>query len=124
MIVSTTTKSTAKINDRTWKLVPSTIPNGPGVTHGRLTENEFMFNVSTKNLKIQTLTIGAKMNGTKKIGFNTIGAPNKIGSLTPKNVGTTEARPMARLRSDLQIHMYKNGTIYVAPVPPMVTINI
>ena len=118
MIVSTTTKSPAKINDRTWKLVPSTIPNGPGVTHGRLTENEFMFNVSTKNLKIQTLTIGAKMNGTKKIGLN------KIGSLTPKNVGTTEARPMARLRSDLQIHMNKNGTINVAPVPPMVTINI
>ena len=64
------------------------------------------------------------MNGTKKIGFNTIGAPNKIGSLTPKNVGTTEGRQMARLRSDLQIHMNKNGTINVAPVPPMVTINI
>src|SRR5574342_835484 len=92
MIVSTTIKRPAKINARTWKLVPSTIPNGPGVTHGRLVENEFMFNVSTKNLKIQTLTIGAKMNGIKKIGFNTIGAPNKIGSLTPKNVDRKSTR--------------------------------
>lgn len=124
MITSTTTNSAARMNESTWKFVPRTIPRGPGVTHGRLTENEFMFNVSTKNLKIQTLTIGAKMNGTKKIGFNTIGAPNKIGSLTPKNVGTTEARPIARLRSDLHNHMKRNGTTKVAPVPPMVTINI
>ena len=60
----------------------------------------------------------------KKIGFNTIGAPNKIGSFTPKNVGTTEARPIALLRLDLHNHINMNGTINVAPVPPIVTINI
>ena len=51
------------------------------------------------------------MNGTKKIGFKTSGAPNKIGSFTPKNVGTTEARPIARFRFDLHNHINMNGTI-------------
>ena len=124
MTTSTTTNSAARMNESTWKFVPRTIPRGPGVTHGRLAENEFIPKVSTKNLKIQTFAIGAKTNGTKKIGFNTIGAPNKSGSFTPKNVGTTDARPIARLRSDLHNHMKRNGTIKVAPVPPMVTINI
>lgn len=34
------------------------------------------------------------MNGTKNTGLSTSGAPNKIGSFTPKKVGTTEARPI------------------------------
>ena len=79
MMTSTTTSSAANTNDRSWKLVPRTIPRGPGVTHGRLAEKEFIFRVSTKNLKIQTLAIGAKMNGMKNIGFKTIGAPKRIG---------------------------------------------
>ena len=124
MITSTTTRRAARMKERTWKFVPRTIPRGPGVTHGRFAENEFIPKVSTKNLKIQTFAIGAKINGMKKVGFNTIGAPKRIGSLTPKKVGTTDARPIARLRSDLHNHMKRKGTIKVAPVPPMVTINI
>lgn len=58
------------------------------------------------------------INGIKNIGFNTMGAPNKIGSFTPKNVGTTEARPIALLRFDLDSHININGTTNVAPVPP------
>ena len=117
MITSTTTRRAARMKERTWKFVPRTIPRGPGVTHGRLAENEFIPKVSTKNLKIQTFAIGAKINGMKKVGFNTIGAPKRIGSFTPKNVGTTDARPIARFRSDLHNHMKRNGTIKVAPVP-------
>ena len=124
MITSTTTRSAARMNESTWKFVPRTIPRGPGVVHGRLEVNEFIPKVSTKNLKIHTFAIGAKINGMKKIGFNTNGAPNKIGSLTPKNVGTTDARPIARLRFDFVNHMNMNGTTRVAPVPPIVTINI
>ncbi len=104
------------MNDRTWKFVPRTRPSGAGVVHGRLAVNEFIPRVSIKNLKIHTFAIGAKINGMKKIGFNTSGAPNKIGSFTPKNVGTTEARPMARLRLDLHNHINMNGTTRVAPV--------
>ena len=101
-----------------------TIPNGPGVVHGKLTLKLFIFSVSTKNLKIHTLAIGAKINGTKNTGLSTSGAPNKIGSFTPKKVGTTEARPIALFRLDLVNHINMNGTTKVAPVPPIVTINI
>ena len=100
MTTSTTIRRAARMNDRTWKLVPRTRPSGAGVVHGRLAVNEFIPKVSIKNLKIHTFAIGAKINGMKKIGFNTSGAPNKIGSFTPKKVGTTEARPIARLRFD------------------------
>ena len=124
MTTSTTIRRAARANDKNWKFVPRTIPKGPGVTHGRLAVNEFMPSVSIKNLKIHTFAIGAKINGMKKIGFKTSGAPNKIGSFTPKKVGTTEARPIARLRFDFVNHMNMNGTTNVAPVPPMVTINI
>lgn len=54
----------------------------------------------------------------KNTGFNTSGAPNKIGSFTPKNVGTTDALPMALFRFDLVNHININGTTNVAPVPP------
>ena len=124
MTTSTTIRRAARMNDSTWKLVPRTRPSGAGVVHGRLAVNEFIPRVSMKNLKIQTFAIGAKINGMKKIGFKTSGAPNKIGSFTPKKVGTTEARPIARLRFDFVNHMNMNGTTSVAPVPPMVTINI
>ena len=100
------------------------IPRGPGVVHGKLTLKLFIPRTSTKNLKIHTFAIGAKINGIKKIGFKTRGAPNKIGSLTPKKVGTTDARPIAWLRFDFVNHMNMNGTTRVAPVPPIVTINI
>ena len=105
MTTSTTIRRAARMNDRTWKFVPRTRPNGAGVVHGRLAVNEFIPSVSIKNLKIQTFAIGAKINGMKKVGFNTIGAPKRIGSFTPKNVGTTDARPIARFRSDLHNHM-------------------
>ena len=124
MTVSTRIKSAARIKDKTANPVPKTMPIGPGVVHGRLAKKLFIPRVSTKNLKIQTLTIGARMKGMKKTGFKTIGAPNKIGSLTPKKVGTTEARPIALLRFDLHNHMNMKGTTNVAPVPPIVTINI
>lgn len=52
MIVLIIIKSLVKINDRIWKLVLSIIFNGLGVIYGRLVENEFMFNVLIKNLKI------------------------------------------------------------------------
>ena len=124
MATSTRINKAASTNDKNWKFVPRTIPSGPGVVQGRLAVNEFMPSVSMKNLKIHTLAIGAKMKGIKKIGFKTSGAPNKIGSFTPKKVGTTEARPIARLRFDFVNHMNMKGTTSVAPVPPMVTINI
>jgi len=44
--------------------------------------------------------------------------------LAKKNVGTTEARPIARFRFDLHNHINMNGTTRVAPVPPIVTMNI
>ena len=100
------------------------ILSGPGVVHGKFTLKLFIPNTSTKNLKIQTLAIGAKTKGMKKIGFKTSGAPNRIGSFTPKNVGTTEALPIALLRFDFVNHINMNGTTSVAPVPPNVTINI
>ena len=68
------------------------IPSGPGVVHGKFTLKLFIPNTSTKSLNIHTFTIGANTNGIKNTGFNTSGAPNKIGSFTPKNVGTTDAR--------------------------------
>ena len=64
------------------------IPSGPGVVHGKFTLKLFIPNTSTKSLNIHTFTIGANTNGIKNTGFNTSGAPNKIGSFTPKNVGT------------------------------------
>ena len=48
-----------------------------------------------KNLKIQTLRIGAKIKGIKKIGFKINGAPNKIDSFTPKITGMVDERPTA-----------------------------
>ena len=100
------------------------MPNGPGVVQGKFTLKLFIPNTSTKSLKIHTLTIGANTNGIKNTGFNTSGAPNKIGSFTPKNVGTTDARPIALFLLDFVIHINMNGTTNVAPVPPKVTINI
>lgn len=64
------------------------------------------------------------MNGMKNTGFNTNGAPKRIGSFTPKNVGTTDALPIALLRLDLASYINMNGTTKVAPVPPIVAINI
>lgn len=61
--------------------MPITIPRGPGVVHGKKMLKLFILSTSTKNLKIHTFTIGAKINGMKNTGFNTSGAPNKIGSL-------------------------------------------
>ena len=118
MMTSTTINKAAKMNASTWKFVPRIRPNGAGVVQGKFAVKLFIPSVSMKNLKIHTLTIGAKINGIKKIGFKTSGAPNKMGSLTPKNVGTTDARPMALLRFDFVNHMNMNGTTRVAPVPP------
>ena len=64
------------------------------------------------------------MNGTKNTGFSTIGPPNNIGSFTPKNVGTTDALPTALFLFDFAKIINKNGTTRVAPVPPIVAINI
>ena len=55
------------------------MPNGPGVVQCKFTLKLFIPNTSTKSLKIHTLTIGANTNGIKNTGFNTSGAPNKIG---------------------------------------------
>ena len=99
-------------------LCPSQYQEGPGVVHGKKMLKLFILSTSTKNLKIHTFTIGAKINGMKNTGFNTSGAPNKIGSFTPKNVGTTDALPMALFRFDLVNHININGTTNVAPVPP------
>ena len=52
----------------------------------------------------------------KNTGFNTSGAPNKIGSFTPKNVGTTDALPMALFLFDLVNHININGTTNVVLV--------
>lgn len=118
MITSTTIKTIANTNDQNAKPVPITIPKGPGVVHGKKILKLFIPNTSTKNLNIHTFAIGAKINGIKNTGFNTNGAPNKIGSFTPKKVGTTDALPIALLRFDFVNHMNINGTTKVAPVPP------
>ena len=83
-MTSTTIKTMANTNDQNAKPVPITIPRGPGVVQGKKILKLFIFSTSTKNLNIQTLTIGANINGIKNTGFNTNGAPNKIGSFTPK----------------------------------------
>ena len=124
MATSTIIKTAAKTNDKTWKLVPRISPKGAGVVHGKFAVKLFIPRPSMKNLKIHTLTIGVKIKGMKKTGFNTKGAPNRIGSLTPKNVGTTDARPIALFLLDLVNHINIKGTTRVAPVPPIVTINI
>ena len=116
MITSTTIRRAARMNDRTWKLVPRTRPSGAGVVHGRLAVNEFIPSVSIKNLKIHTFTIGVNTKGIKNTGFKTNGAPNKIGSFTPKNVGTTDALPMALFLFDLVNHININGTTNVVLV--------
>ncbi len=40
-----------------------------------------------------------------------------IGSFTPKNVGTTEARPTTLLRFDLNNNININGTTSVTQIP-------
>ena len=42
---------------------------------------------------IVTLTIGVKINGTNKTGFNTIGKPNNNGSLILNNPGAADSLP-------------------------------
>ena len=115
-MTSTTINTIAKTNDQKAKPVPITIPKGPGVVQGKNILKLFMPMTSTKNLKIHTLTIGANINGIKNTGFKTNGAPNKIGSFTPKKVGTTDARPIALFRFDFVNHININGTTNVYPV--------
>ena len=115
-MISTTINTTASTNDNSANCVPMTIPNGAGVVHGKLTEKLFIPKTSTKNLKIHTFTIGVNTKGIKNTGFKTNGAPNKIGSFTPKNVGTTDALPIALLRLDLATHININGTTNVVLV--------
>lgn len=78
---------------------------------------------STKALNNQTFKIGAKINGIKKIGFKISGAPNKIGSLTPKITGIELARPIAFNSFDFYINANINVITRVAPVPPIVATN-
>ena len=59
---------------------------------------------STKALNNQTFKIGAKINGIKKIGFKISGAPNKIGSLTPKITGIELALTIAFNSFDFAIY--------------------
>ncbi|CAG5893820.1 Uncharacterised protein [Streptococcus pneumoniae] len=117
-------KVIAKTNDNGASAVPITIPIGAGVVQGKIILKLFICRTSTKNFIIQTLIIGAVTNGIKKIGFKTIGAPNRIGSFTPKKVGTTDARPTILFLFDLHNHININGTTSVAPVPPIVTTKV
>ena len=78
----------------------------------------FILSTSTKNLKIHTFTIGAKINGMKNTGFNTSGAPNKIGSFTPRMLVQLMLYQWLLFRFDLVNHININGTTNVAPVPP------
>ena len=73
------------------------VPMGPGTVQGRVYIKPFMPSKSIKTLRIQTLAIGAKTNGTKKTGLSTMGAANSSGSLTAKQTGTMEALPTARI---------------------------
>ena len=104
--------------------VPSIIPSGAGVVHGRKYIKLFIPRTSTKNLNSHTFTIGAKINGMKNTGFNTNGPPNSIGSFTPNAVGIHEALPMALFCFDFASHINMKGTTRVAPVPPIVVTNI
>ena len=122
--MSTISRTKIRIIALTWKLSPKSMPSGAGVVQGRLAVKLFIPSVSTKNLNIHTFTIGARINGIKKIGFNTNGAPNRIGSFTPKKVGTTDALPTTLFLFDFASSININGTTSVAPVPPKVTINI
>ena len=124
MITSTTISNIANTNDQNANPVPITIPSGPGVVQGKKILKLFMFKTSTKNLKIHMFTIGAKIKGIKNTGLSTSGAPKSMGSLTPKNVGTTDALPIALFLFDFVNHININGTTNVAPVPPIVATNI
>lgn len=66
------------------------------------------------------MTIGVTKNGTKKYGFNIIGVANNKGSFTAKQTGTTEALPTAFNCFYFANNKNINGTIKVAPVPPIV----
>ena len=54
--------------------------------------------------------------GIKKIGFNTIGAPNKIGSLIPNKAGINATRPICFCAFDLD-NKHQNTSPNVTPVP-------
>ena len=97
------------------------MPKGAGVVQGRLNMKPFIPKTSMKNLVIQILAMGAKMKGMKKMGFKTMGAPKRNGSLTPKQTGTAEARPTARISLDLARKANMKQITNVAPVPPMAT---
>ena len=79
---------------------------------------EFIPKTSTKNLNMQTFTIGVKMNGKKNIGFIMIGVPNKIGSLTEKVPGINDAEPTAFNCFDLAKNIKIYAKTKVEPVPP------
>ena len=63
------------------------------------------------------MQMGAKTKGTKKMGFKTMGAPKRNGSLTPKQTGTAEARPTARISLDFARKANMKQMTRVAPVP-------
>ena len=79
-----------------------------------------MCKTSTKILNNQTLAIGVKIKGKKKVGFKIKGAPNKIGSLTPKTTGIEAARPTAFNSLDFDQKANMKVITKVAPVPPKV----
>ena len=55
------------------------------------------------------------------MGFKTMGAPNRNGSLTLKRVGIMEARPIAFISLDLARKANMKQITRVAPVPPRQT---
>src|SRR5699024_4827536 len=117
---STTSKIPAKRNARGSNAVPKINPIGPGVVQGKKYIKLFIPKKSTNILNNQTFAIGVNTNGIKNIGFKTRGPPNRIGSLTPKDVGINDALPIALFCLDFAISMNMKGTTKVAPVPPSV----
>ena len=61
-------------------------------------------------------TIGLKINGITRIGFNTIGAPNRIGSLIPNNAGINDNLPTC-FKALFLLIKHQNTQPIVTPLP-------
>src|SRR5690606_30215276 len=93
-------------------------PIGAGVVHGvRDTTCAIQPSLVAPYAR-QALINGTNTNGRNSIGFMMIGAPNRIGSLMLKKLGTTPILPIVR-RCATRLRSSRNASGKVEPTPPI-----